>query len=68
MVDILKKYGGWPVVMGDNWNSNWFDWFEISNQISNDGFFNLVLNWGIGIDLRNSTRRILIVSLILHLI
>lgn len=49
--------------MGDDWKSYQFDWLEMSKKISNDGFLNLILNWGIGIDLKNSTRRILIVSI-----
>lgn len=62
MVEVLEKYSGWPVVRGDDWESNRFDWLEISQRISNDGLINLILNWGIGIDLKNSTRRTLIVS------
>lgn len=64
MVEILEKYSGWPVVLGDDWESNRFDWLEISKRISNDGLVNLILDWGIGIDLKNSTRRVLIVSIL----
>ncbi|KAK0072894.1 hypothetical protein PV325_010641 [Microctonus aethiopoides] len=28
VLDILNKFGGWPVVMGDNWNSTDIDWVK----------------------------------------
>lgn len=62
MVEILEKYGGWPVIKGSDWKPDNWNWLEINKQISNDGFIDLVLDWGIGVDLKNSTKNVLIVS------
>lgn len=65
MVHILEKYGGWPVVKGNDWHSeNWF-WLEIIKKISHDGLRDaLILTFHIVVDSKNSTRRILAVSLL----
>lgn len=65
MVEILEKYGGWPVVKGNDWDSeNWF-WLEIIKKISHDGLRDaLILTFHIVVDSKNSTRRILAVSLL----
>lgn len=62
MIEMLEKYGGWPIVKGNNWNAENWDWINISQQIFNDGLIKLILNWGISVDLKNSTRNVLIVS------
>lgn len=62
MIELLDKYGGWPVVKGNEWDEENWNWIDISQQISNDGLMKLILNWGIGVDLKNSTRNVLIVS------
>lgn len=61
MVDILEKYGGWPVVKGDDWKSHDWNWLEISNRISNDGLIKLILNCHTEVEPTNSSKRILIV-------
>lgn len=61
MVELLDRYGGWPVVEGSNWKEVNWNWIDISQQISNDGLLKLILNWGIGVDLKDSTRNVLIV-------
>lgn len=65
MLEILEKYGGWPLIKGANWNSSNFNWLETSKHISNDGFFDLILNWDIGVDLKNSKKYVLIVSILM---
>lgn len=67
MVDIFEAYGGWPVIEGKNWISESFNWLEISKQLSDDGLINVLLNWDVGIDLKNSSRRVLIVSILLQI-
>lgn len=63
MVEILEKYtGGWPVVKGDNWRADNWNWINASQHISNGGLLDLILDWGIGVDSKNSTRNVLIVS------
>lgn len=62
MVEVLNKYGGWPVVKGINWMADQWDWLNISQQISSDGLIDLVLDCHIETEPRNSSKRILIVN------
>lgn len=62
MVDILDKYGGWPVVKGNDWHSERWNWFDTMNRISRDGLDNLILECYVSVDLKNTNRRILSVS------
>lgn len=62
MVELLDRYGGWPVAKGRKWDEENWNWINISQQISNDGLLKLALNWGIGVDLKDSTRNVLFVS------
>lgn len=63
MVEILDKYGGWPVVKGNDWDrSNNWDWLEMMKRISHDGLDDLILTCSISVDLKNANRRILSVS------
>lgn len=61
MNDLLEKYGGWPIVKGDRWKAENWDWTTVSQMISNDGLLDLILDLGIAIDLKNSTKNVLIV-------
>lgn len=63
MVELLERYGGWPIVNGNNWNAENWNWINVSQQIYDDGLLKLILNWGISVDLKNSTRNVLIVSI-----
>lgn len=62
MVELLERHGGWPIVNGSNWNAENWNWINVSQHIYNDGLLKLILNWGISVDLKNSTRNILTVS------
>lgn len=63
MVEILAKYGGWPVVKGDDWNSDDWNWLEASQRISRDALPDLIVSLSIDYDLRNTSKRILNVSI-----
>lgn len=65
MVELMKKYGGWPVVMGSDWNDdNTWDWMEATKKMSYDGLPDgLILQFEIKTDYKNSSRRILTVSI-----
>lgn len=64
MVNILEKhFGGWPVVKGNDWKSEDWDWMEVNKKLSDDGLSDsLILTFHIIIDSKNSTRRTLAVS------
>lgn len=61
--DIIEKYGGWPVVKGDSWKSEDWDWLNVSQQISNEGLDTLILESYVSIDLKNTSKRIVSVSI-----
>lgn len=61
VIELLDRYGGWPAVKGSSWNEENWNWVDTSQQICRDGLLKLILNWGIGVDLKNSTRNVLIV-------
>lgn len=63
MVEILERYGGWPVVKGNSWNEENWKWMEAHRNISNDGLDDtLLFALAILTDQKNSSRRILDVS------
>lgn len=63
LVDIIEKYGGWPVVKGDSWKSEDWDWLNVSLQISNGGLDSLILQTYVSVDLKNTSKRIVSVSI-----
>lgn len=63
MVEILNRYGGWPVVEGENWEADNWDWVAAKKNILNDGLVDdLILEFSVRPDFRNSSKRILYVS------
>lgn len=63
LMDILERYGGWPVIKGDNWKSDGWDWLEMSKNMSNDGLLaNFIFNVKISDDIANSTNNIIQVN------
>lgn len=60
MMEILDRYGGWPVVKGNEWNEKEWNWMEINKKMSADGLEDaLIFTLAILTDQRNSSRRIL---------
>lgn len=64
MLEYLEKYGGWPVLKGESgWNEDNWDWLNVKRQIFDDGFLsNQILEFSIGTDLKNTSKRIIYVS------
>jgi membrane metallo-endopeptidase-like protein 1 len=57
---ILKELGGWPVLEGDNWNDGQFDWRQSVYKFRRVGYsVDYFIDFSVGIDLKNSTRRII---------
>lgn len=65
LADILESFGGWPVVKGDLWMNDSFDWVEVVKKFRRMGletsvFFAL----SVVSDLKNSSKRVLDVSIL----
>ncbi|XP_046742992.1 neprilysin-2 isoform X2 [Diprion similis] len=57
---ILKQLGGWPVIEKDNWNENDFNWVDSVYRFRKIGYsVDYFLDFSIGVDLKNSTKRII---------
>lgn len=63
MVELLERYGGWPVAKGDKWNASSWNWLETQKKMYDDGFTdNLILDISFGPYFKNSTKNVLNVS------
>lgn len=63
MIETLEKIGGWPVVKGDDWRGEQFDWIEANKKIFEEGMDDkLILDIRITIDQKNSLKRIISVN------
>lgn len=57
---ILKELGGWPVLMGNQWNEEGFDWKQSVYKFRRMGYsVDYFLDFSIGVDLKNSTKRVI---------
>lgn len=62
-VDILNKLGGWPVLEGDSWKDDNFNWEQLVSKFKKESL--PVVNFfdsGVISDLKNSSKRILYVN------
>lgn len=65
MVEILERYGGWPVVRGNDWQSQNWEWTDANRNISKDGLDDtLLFTVAVMTDQKNSSKRVLDVSVI----
>lgn len=63
LIDQVESMGGWPVVRGDQWNETNWTWQKSVSDFRHRGFsMDYFFDFSIGIDLRNSTERIIDVS------
>lgn len=64
MVELLDKYGGWPVTKGANeWNDNDWDWLKVKRQTFEDGFLDdLIFAFRIYPDEKDSSKLGIFVS------
>lgn len=66
MIEILERYGGWPVVKGESWTADSWEWMDANLNISNDGLDDaLLFALAILTDQKNSSTRILDVGVTL---
>lgn len=60
---ILRQLGGWPVLEGDEWDAGDFDWRKSVYKFRKMGYsVDYFIDFSVGIDLKNSTKRIIDVS------
>ncbi|KAJ8668512.1 hypothetical protein QAD02_010175 [Eretmocerus hayati] len=56
---ILKDLGGWPLLEGDTWNEDEFNWKESVYKFRKMGYsVDYFIDFSIGVDLKNSTKRV----------
>lgn len=61
-MNVLGKYGGWPVVEGDNWKSDEWDWLDTTKKMLNDGFpNNFILDISVDVDVADNSKNIITV-------
>ena len=60
---ILKSLGGWPVLDGDAWKDDDFEWTKSVYKFRKIGYsVDYFIDFSIGVDLKNSTKRVIDVS------
>lgn len=63
MKEILTGFGGWPSVVGDDWNESRFNWYETIYRFRQVGYsIDYLIDLSIVADLKNSTYRLVDVS------
>lgn len=62
IVEKMKFLGGWPVIKSHEWDEKKWWWQKVAQDIELIGFTsNFIFNYGLSIDLKNSSNRILVV-------
>ncbi|KRT83251.1 Peptidase [Oryctes borbonicus] len=57
---MLNDFGGWPVLQGQNWNSDSFDWKDTIFKFEETGLYtDYLLTVNVNVDEKNSSRRVL---------
>lgn len=63
LIDILDELGGWPVLEGDTWIEDAFNWTETLKKFRHIGLnTQVIFSLYLETDLRNSSKRVLYVS------
>lgn len=63
LADILESYGGWPVVKGDLWTGENFNWLDMIKRFRQAGLdTSIIFSFSVTTNLKNSTSRVLDVS------
>lgn len=57
--DLLGEFGGWPVVDGDTWDEDEFDWQQLNYRFRSKGYStDYLFDFSIATDIKNSTKRV----------
>ncbi|CAH1236556.1 unnamed protein product [Diabrotica balteata] len=58
--EVLKQLGGWPVLEGDSWNENDFDWKNSVYKFRKVGYgVDYFIDFSVVGDVKNSTKRVI---------
>lgn len=68
LLNILERFGGWPVIEGDEWNDNGdWGWTWAIKQFRKVGYsMDYIFDFSIGIDLQKTVSRVIDVSVTLY--
>ncbi|KAJ6217838.1 hypothetical protein RDWZM_008995 [Blomia tropicalis] len=59
----LKELGGWPVIEGESWDEETFDWINVTEKIRSNGFKpDMFVNFKVIADVMNNTRNMIFVD------
>ena len=58
----LEKFGGWPLLEGDNWKEKNFSWNMASEFMKNGHNWGYIFGLKVSEDRKNSTRRVIYVG------
>ncbi|XP_055304830.1 neprilysin-2-like [Sitodiplosis mosellana] len=60
LVETLETFGGWPVVKGDEWHGENWDWIDANRKMSDAGLIDsMILKTAIATDSKNSLKRVI---------
>lgn len=62
LTSLVKKYGGWPVAEGKNWNETAYNWIDTNARLTFIGIAGSILEISFMLDLKNSSRYTILVS------
>ncbi|XP_044750309.1 uncharacterized protein LOC123310736 [Coccinella septempunctata] len=61
--NLLRRFGGWPVIEGARWNEASFNWIETLLKMKDSGLpYGILMDFAVELDDKNSSRRILTVD------
>ena len=60
VLKVLKDMGGWPVLEGDDWDKDKFNWFDMVYRFRDFGYsVDYLVDFSVDTDLKNSSWRVL---------
>ena len=60
VLKVIKAMGGWPVLEGDEWDQDNFNWFDMVYRFRDFGYsVDYLVDFSVDTDLKNSSWRVL---------
>lgn len=68
MREVLKNLGGWPLLEAEKWNEGEFDWRKSVYKFRRHGYsVDYFMDFSVGVDVKNSTKRIIDVGILIRM-